>query len=115
MKKIGIIAGMLVFIAGIFLGALFNIHRLEASDPGGEVSGGEQAASTFWHEHWQATEGYVSSETGYEKIGISLTPTSKSPVVSGKMVKKISQPAQVTIYPNMMVTKWKVHGHIHFR
>jgi len=113
MKRKLILIGMLVFILGLSFGILSGVRRLEASSAQGENSLGEDPPSVVWHEYWKATEGYVSSKSGYQKINIS--PDGSSSVVSGKIEKRFNQDAEVEVYPDMVVKKWEIHGHIHFR
>ncbi|MFH1245955.1 MAG: hypothetical protein V1662_05650 [Candidatus Omnitrophota bacterium] len=104
-----------VFFFGLLSGILWNVCCLEASSPKGEASKGEDRPSTFWDEHWQAARAYVSSSSGYQEVTIDINSNNPLSVVSGKMSKNSTEPARVVVYPDMVVNRWKVHGHIHFR
>jgi hypothetical protein len=113
-----IIGCILLFISGTLLGVFYFSSESRASSPEGEVSGGEQPASVYYDEHWQAIGAYVSTEAGYTFLNPSIDK--ESPVV-GK-ITYIPVPTSTgvinvphcTLQPDMVVTKWKVHGHIHF-
>lgn len=104
-KKLSI----LVFVLGIIAGLLFGAIKLKASSPEGEVSPGQ--ASVFYDEHWQAIEAIVSNaDTNKYAMFNNFyhdTPT------AAKM-KKETEGWEIKTFPKMVVTKWRVHGHIHF-
>lgn len=116
-RKILLIFAAGIFVVGITLGILLGaLPGLEASSPEGEVSRGERTASVVWHEHWQGREAYVSSLTGYQKVGITLQSGSTVAVDSGRIEQDSATGIwQVSVYPDMVVSRWQVHGHIHFR
>ncbi len=109
---------MAVLALGFYIGIFLPIENLGASIPEGEVSGGEQPASVYYDEHWKATEAYVSTESGYKSMDPSAGMDS---VICGKIsvfpIATSFGPAdvpQTTLEPDMVMTKWNVHGHIHF-
>ncbi len=118
--KIGF-AVLIIFITGCILGVSFGLRQIEASSPEGEVSAGEANASVIWHEHWQATRGYVSSETGYQQVILydganwrQPADAAGSAINSGEMVtENITGDTKVTVNPDMVINRWRVHGHIH--
>jgi len=91
-----------LFILGLSLGIFWGINKVRASSPEGETSGGEQPASVYYDEYWQATRALVYIEDGmtqgFEEFTDFNEPT----------------PTTTTTKHKMVVTKWKVHGHIHF-
>ncbi|MBU1147176.1 MAG: hypothetical protein KKD11_02390 [Candidatus Omnitrophica bacterium] len=97
-----------LFVLGGLLGIFSN--NLQASPPEGEVSGGEQPASVYYDEHWKATESYVATTSGY----VSFDPSSLMDTsVTGEIKDGVDGP-YCSLQPDMVITKWKVHGHIHF-
>ncbi len=127
MKKIIITCGLV--LVGLIAGIAAGMHALQASSPEGESSGGESPASVSYDEKWKATEALVSSSSGYKLFypyGKSPVPPYVSYPLSGDPVNKTTPvaasfststetgTAKAEILPKMVVTKWKVHGHIHF-
>ncbi|MDD5668410.1 MAG: hypothetical protein PHE58_00040 [Candidatus Omnitrophica bacterium] len=109
MKKIWIYVGVLSI--GLLAGVSFGLNKAKASSPEGETSAGEANASVNYDEYWQASQSVVSTTSGYQTfnpLNHGNTPTSATiaSVEAGKWA--------VTLQPKMVVTKWKVHGHIHF-
>jgi len=89
---------LLLFILGLGLGIFFGLNKVKASSPEPpEVSGGEQPASVYYDEYWQATSAIINTDTGYQEFTGFKGPTT------------------ATARPKMVVTTWNVHGHIHFR
>ena len=87
---------LLMFILGLGLGIFFGLNKVKASSPVNEPSGGETTASVYYDEYWQATRAIINTDTGYQEFtGFNGSTTA-------------------TARPKMVVTKWKVHGHIHF-
>lgn len=112
-----------LFIIGLAAGLFFRLNKAKASTAQGETSKGEQPASTVYEESWKATEALVSAAGGYRYFyPYGSTPDyplpSRPPHVqtpeAGKM-ENTDGGWLVQIYPKMVVTKWSVHGHIHFR
>jgi len=118
-KKYLILSCVCLFCVGIILGIFSGKYKLMASSPESETSGGEQPASVYYDEHWQAIEAYVATQNGYSQIN----PAGKSdtPVTGVIETETIAindgddvDIAYVLLQPDMVITKWKVHGHIHF-
>lgn len=101
---------LLLFILGLGIGIFFGLSKVKASTPVGETSGGEQPASVYYDEHWQATQAAVSTESGYQNFDPSIHGNTST---AGK-IENTSGGWIVRLFPKMVVTKWKVHGHIHF-
>ena len=108
-KSLFLAASIALFVLGGLLGIFSN--NLQASPPEGEVSGGEQPASVYYDEHWRATESYVATKNGY----LSFDPSSHMDTpVTGEIVTTTADGPYCILQPDMVTTKWKVHGHIHF-
>lgn len=108
-KSLFLAASIVLFVLGGLLGIFSN--NLQASTPVGEVSDGEQPASVYYDEHWRATESYVATEGGYA----SFDPSSHMDTpVTGKIETPAVGDPYCSLQPDMVITKWKVHGHIHF-
>lgn len=101
---------VLLFILGLTAGIFFGLQKAKASSPEGEAStlGG---LTYYYDEFWQATQALVSRAGGFGYQNISNTvgdSTSGSAAVLNKTNNTVER------FPKMVVTKWKVHGHIHF-
>lgn len=117
-KIISVTIGIIIFCLGCLCGVFYFTREAKASDPEGEVSGGEPNASVTYDEHWRAVTAYVATENGYSEIDPSTKVDSD---ISGKIDSvSIATPGgpvnvpYVSLEPDMVITKWKVHGHIHF-
>ena len=111
---------VIFFCLGAVLGVFSIRDELRASSPAGEISMGEQPASVYYEEHWQAVGSYIATEKGYQFFDPS---THGNTPVTGKiqsvpmMVGGQGIPINVLytiLHPDMVISKWKVHGHIHF-
>ena len=100
----------LLFMVGLVAGLLIGLNKVMATSPVDEVSGGEAVASVWYDEHWRAIRAVVSSEDGYDYFNPS---THNDTEVAGRM-EQIDDVWITSLYPKMVVTKWRVHGHIHF-
>lgn len=103
----------LLFLTSVSMGVFIGIQQLRASTP--TVSGGESPASVYYDETWKATNAVVSS---YNKATdrsrfTEVNPATKNATGVAAHVKNPSPGVQV--YPKMVVTRWTVHGHIHFQ
>ncbi|MFA5363121.1 MAG: hypothetical protein WC335_07795 [Candidatus Omnitrophota bacterium] len=103
-------AYIILLMIGIGAGILFGLHKARASSPENETSGGEQPASVYYDEFWQATEAVVSSNNGYT----SMNPSGHAETVVAAAWTTTNNVSQVSLLPKMVVTQWTVHGHIHF-
>lgn len=101
----------LLFILGLGAGVFFALNNARASNPQGEVSGGEQPASVYYDESWKASDALVSKDGGYQAVDIS----SRQDTPKAGQLEKVGDAWSVKVFPKMIVTKWKVHGHIHFQ
>jgi hypothetical protein len=104
---------LLLFILGLGIGIFSGLSKARASSPEGQTSGGEQPASVYFDEFWQATGAIVSTVSGYQ--GFDPSRRANTPV-AGRL-EKLNNPSRgwvARLFPKMVVTKWKVHGHIHF-
>lgn len=100
---------LLLFILGLSVGIFFGLNRVRASPPEGETSGGDQPASVYFDEHWRATQAIVSTESGFVNFSDFNSLTSPA----GR-IENTPGGWLVRVFPKMVVTKWRVHGHIHF-
>jgi len=107
-KSLFLAAAIVLFVLGGLLGVFSN--NLEASSPEGEVSDGEDPASVYYDEHWKATESYVATNNGYA----SFDPSSRMDTPITCHIKNDGSGDYCSLQPDMVITKWKVHGHIHF-
>ena len=97
----------ILFLAiGVVSGAFFGLTRAKATSPEGGTSAGEQPASVYYDEFWQATGAVVSTGSGYR----DFNPASH---VNTPVAGELSD-GNVTIAPKLVIKKWTVHGHIHF-
>jgi hypothetical protein len=101
----------LLFILGVCAGIFFGINKVRASSPEGETSGGEQPASTYYDEFWQATEAVVSTAGGFAQFN----PSTHNNTGTAARFRNTPGGWVADIFPKMVVTRWRVHGHIHFR
>ncbi|PIV39089.1 MAG: hypothetical protein COS29_04505 [Candidatus Omnitrophica bacterium CG02_land_8_20_14_3_00__42_8] len=109
---------VIFFCLGAVLGVFSIRDELRASSPVGEISMGEQPASVYYEEHWQAVGSYLATEEGYQFFDPSThgdTPVTGKiqlmPMTAGGI--PINVPYTI-LEPDMVISKWKVHGHIHF-
>jgi hypothetical protein len=102
----------IVLMIGLGAGIVFGLHKARASTPEGENSGGEQPASVYYDEFWQASKAVVTLNNGYKE----MNPANHSPsgVAAGWNTDPATGVSQVRVLPKMVVTQWTVHGHIHF-
>ncbi|MDP8229801.1 MAG: hypothetical protein P9L93_01710 [Candidatus Gorgyraea atricola] len=107
-KSLFLAASIALFVLGGVLGIFSN--NLQASPPEGEVSGGEQPASVYYDEHWKATQSYVATKNGYA----SFDPSSRMDTPVTGEIERTPEGPYCILQPDMVITKWKVHGHIHF-
>lgn len=112
----------LFFVLGIGIGIFFTLNKAKASNPQGEPSGGEVTASVYYDESWKATETVVSTENGYQyfypygnppEYPLPAQPLTQQTPIAGKL-ENTAAGWIVRLFPKMVVTKWKVHGHIHY-
>jgi hypothetical protein len=102
---------ILFLILGIACGVFFGLAKAKANTPEGKISQGEQPASVYYDEFWQATDAVVSTDAGYRTFspaGHSLAP--QIPRIAAEL-----SDGNATIMPKLVVRKWTVHGHIHFK
>jgi len=97
-------------IIGVTAGISFGLIKARASNPEGEVSGGEQPASVFYDETWDATDAVVSTLAGYR----SFDPTAPSAHNQTQIAAQFDTDGNITLLPKFVVREWTVHGHIHF-
>lgn len=101
----------LLFILGVSIGVFFGLNKVRASSPEGETSAGEQPASTYYDEFWQATEAVVSGASGF----VNFIPSTHNNTETAARFRNTAGGWVANIFPKMVVTRWRVHGHIHFR
>lgn len=105
-----------IFVFGLIAGVIFGIGKVRATSPINEASQGN--VGMYYNEIWDATEALVSTDSGTGFTTVPITNSAGSTVnqVSAKFSKVTSGSGssyEVTVAPKMIVTKWKVHGHIH--
>ncbi len=97
-------------ILGVTSGVFFGLTKAKATSPAGEISAGEQPASVYYDEFWQATDAVVSTGAGYRTFNpAGHLPAPQAPQIAAELID-----GNVTIMPKLVVRKWTVHGHIHF-
>jgi hypothetical protein len=112
------------------IGVMAGRHQAAATTPLGEssnVSGAEQPASTWFDEYWQADKvvvswGQFNAGHGHHHWGAgwsygltNVTDFSKLPRISGQLMVNNDRIWTVTLMPQMRVTRWAVHGHMHLQ
>lgn len=116
---------VLLFILGLVAGVFFGLQKAKASSPEGEASttGG---ITYYYDESWKATQAIVSRKAGANYRYEYFYPYGEPPAypLPNEPTDKQTDPAAelgtddgggiVKLFPKMVVTKWKVHGHIHF-
>ncbi|MFA5090244.1 MAG: hypothetical protein WC510_04330 [Candidatus Omnitrophota bacterium] len=133
MRRINKTYLVFLFFLGLGLGVFFVLQRANASNPGSEASGGETTASVYYDETWKATETIVSSDAGlkvfypysddnpggtpsvYPAYPLPAIPNHHNTDIAAAIITGGISHAYVSIFPKMVVTKWRVHGHIHFK
>lgn len=91
---------ILLFVYGVTGGVFFNLSRVRASSPVGETSGGESPASVYYDEHWKAENAMVTRNS--------------DGTLAWSVFNNFNNDTSPSKKPKMVVTKWVVHGHIHF-
>ena len=106
-KKILSIAGI-CFILGVLIG-VYKTGPLRASSPEGEISQGSGIIS--YDEEWKATHVYVTKpgSTVYDLANADDIRSSGVVAGAGDSSTNI-----ITTYPDCVVARWKVHGHLHY-
>jgi len=94
------------FILGAGIG-IWKSHPTRASSPEGETIGITNYL-ICWDEEWQAIEAYHSSKTGYKAFDPSK---GQKTAISGSID---ATGGYVETYPEIFVTKWRIHGHLHY-
>ncbi len=94
---------ILLFAYGVTGGVFFSLSRARANTPVGETSGGESPASVYYDEHWKAANAIVTDNSG---VGGALR---------WSVFNNFTNNTPNSAKPKMVVTRWEVHGHIHFR
>ena len=99
----------LLFVLGLGAGILFAISKVKASSPEGEAATGP--ITMYYDEHWQATNSIVSSAAGY----VAFNPSGHADTGTAASLDNATGNGWIVrIFPKMVVTKWRVRGHIHF-
>ena len=101
MKKGLIFILLLVF--GIVGGIFFGISKARATSPVGEISAGESTPSVTYDEYWRAASALTTINAG------------AGGTVKWATFSNFPNDTNPSEQPKMVVTKWIVHGHIHFR
>ncbi|MFA6583705.1 MAG: hypothetical protein WCS77_05350 [Elusimicrobiaceae bacterium] len=107
MKKTVIVL-LILFGVGVAGGLFIGSVPVIASPLTNEVSGGEQPASVWYDEQWKAIGAIATTNGGYAHVNLPGKISN-----AAKMSKHGTRWA-VSAQPKMVVTKWQVHGHIHF-
>lgn len=113
---------LLLLSLGLAIGVIFALSKAKASSP--TSSTGAPAATVVYDEYWKATEALVSTTTGFRYFYPYGSPTSY-PLPAAPINQRTNTAgiigtdgatggSIITLFPKMAVTKWKVHGHIHF-
>jgi len=120
MKDKTIILGVslgLCLALGVAVGFLAMTKNVGASDPRGEISGGEIIPSVYYDEHWQAIRACFWDNTTDDFTCFDPSPVAvtQAPQISVHTDITGAPPAVITGNPIMKVTRWQVHGHLHFQ
>ncbi|MFA5161567.1 MAG: hypothetical protein WC421_04920 [Elusimicrobiales bacterium] len=107
MEKTNRMFYVLLAALGLMAGLFVASRRAQASDPT-EKSGGESKASVVWDDKWTAIGAYVSADGKYVEF-LKDTGLSGDTAVAAKI-----ESGHVSLCPKMIVTRWRVHGHMHF-
>ena len=106
---------LLLFGLGLSTGILFAVGKVKASSPEGEVS--TAPINMYYDEYWQATNSVVSSASGFVEFNPSAHANTGT---AAKLEKQNEDPVTgiftgwiVRVFPKMVVTRWRVNGHIH--
>jgi hypothetical protein len=105
---------ILLLMVGAGTGIFFGLHRARASTPENENSGGEQPASVYYDEFWQASDAVVSSNTRYVRMSATDLANHTDTGTAAGWDTDGTGVSRVRMLPKMVVTQWTVHGHIHF-
>ena len=100
-----------VFALGAISGVIFGLGKLKASSPAGEASQG--VASMYFDEIWRAEESIVSTTTGFNTVDMLNAGGGFVASIGETSAVYDTATGAITASPKMLVTKWKVHGHIH--
>ncbi|MFH0913133.1 MAG: hypothetical protein V1884_02490 [Candidatus Omnitrophota bacterium] len=112
-----------LFVIGLCAGLFFALNKARALTPEGESSQGESPSSVAYDESWKATQTLVSTSSGYQYFypygsspayPLPALPTSQQTPTAGQLENTNGGWVE-GIFPKLVVTKWSVHGHIHFR
>lgn len=99
---------LLLFGLGLSAGILFAIGKVKASTPEGEVA--TAPINMYYDEHWRAVKSVVSSDSGFVEFDPS---TGNDTATAAKIDNNTGFGYIVRVFPKMVITKWKVNGHIH--
>ena len=99
-------------------GLVAGVVSVMATGPAGEESPrgrAEYPASVYYDEHWAAAGALVTSansSTGFQAVDPSKGAASET----AALIRKDGDGKWGTaVQPRMVVTRWRVHGHIHFQ
>ncbi|MDD4004844.1 MAG: hypothetical protein PHW69_06525 [Elusimicrobiaceae bacterium] len=116
---------LLLFLGGIVGGLFFRHNTAMASAPIGsdgnfsDRTGAETTASVWYDERWRAASAIVTSLSGYKTMSeASLLAGQTSFQATGNTVAGVLENNSgwgITLQPKMVVTQWRVTGHIHFQ
>lgn len=108
-KKI-VYFSILLFLTGIIFGnAFFSLRRANASAP----STSQGTSQIFYDESWTADEVYVTEVVNDTDLFYRRRGLANLPAISGAVISTAN--GSYALQPNMVVKRWKVHGHIHFQ
>jgi hypothetical protein len=110
MKKHIIVVAALLFLVGVGMG-LWHAKTTNASVPAAGGNSATLPTLLVYDEDWQANEGYISTDNGYQKID----PSAVSSTAASGEIKDEGGDTYVSTYPDIFVTKWKVQGHLHYK
>jgi len=90
---------ILLFVCGVTGGVFFSLNRARASSPVGETSKG-MSPTVIYDEIWSAASAIATRSVGATEQWSVFTD--------------FPNPTPASRKPKMVVTRWVVHGHIHF-
>jgi len=91
---------ILLFVCGVTGGVFFSLNRAGATSPVGETSKG-MSPTVIYDEIWSADSAIATRSVGAIEQWTVFTNFPSNPTPPSKK-------------PKMVVTRWVVHGHIHF-
>jgi len=100
----------LLLVIGVTAGVFWGLLKARADTPEGKSSQGEDPASVYYDETWNATGAVISTKRGYANFDPSVH---QSTAIAAEFENGPSD-ERIKVFPKFVVKEWTVHGHIHF-